>query len=233
MRLRRTYLIFSRPLLFYMHTLKKNITLLLEANDLDALVALAKEKPRVVSLLVRIAYDKETLAGWRAIKAVGLIAKELVKTDCEYLRNTIRKLRWSLSDESGGIGWSAPELIGEIVCADPRRFADIVPLIADVYTIEEDVFRPGVLYAFSRIAESAPDLVAPFADIIKAALTDKNALVRVYALETAGKLKNMNGLSIARDVVEKLKHDKSEVWVYRGDAFTNVRVGDACCIADT
>jgi hypothetical protein len=58
--------------------------------------------------------------------------------------------RWSLSDESGGIGWSAPELIGEIVCADPRRFADIVPLIADVYAIEEDVFRPGVLYAFSR-----------------------------------------------------------------------------------
>jgi len=93
-----------------MHTLKKSILSLLEANDLDSLVTLAKDKPRVVSLLVRISYDKETLAGWRAIKAVGLISRELVRTDYEYLRNTIRKLRWSLSDESGGIGWSAPEL---------------------------------------------------------------------------------------------------------------------------
>ena len=209
-----------------MHTLKKSILSLLEANDLDALVALGKSKPRVVSLLVRISYDKETLAGWRAIKAVGLIAQELVKSDCEYLRNTIRKLRWSLSDESGGIGWSAPELIGEIVCADPRRFADIVPLIADVYTIEEDVFRPGVLYAFNRIAESAPDLVAPFSDIINAALNDKNALVRVYALETIGKLKNMSGLSLASDDIDRLKRDNSEVWVYHDNVFVNVMVGD-------
>ena len=214
----------------YMHSLKKTILTLLEANDLDSLLTLAKGKPRVVSLLVRISYDKETLAGWRAIKAVGLIAQELVKTDYEYLRNTIRKLRWSLSDESGGIGWSAPELIGEIVCADPRRFADIVPLIADVYTIEEDVFRPGVMYAFSRIAESAPDLVTPFPDIICAALTDRNALVRIYALETIGRLKNQTSLSIAGEVMEKLKHDTSEVWVYRGNAFVNVMVGDVAKI---
>ncbi len=209
-----------------MHTLKKTILCLLEANDLNPLVALAQDKPRVVSLLVRISYDKDILAGWRAIKAVGLIARELVKTDYEYLRNTIRKLRWSLSDESGGIGWSAPELIGEIVCADPRRFSDIVPLIADVYAIEEDVFRPGVLYAFSRIAESAPDLVAPFADIINAALIDKNPLVRVYALKTIGNLKGMPGLSVARDVIEKLKQDKSEVWVYHDNTFVSVVVGD-------
>jgi hypothetical protein len=208
------------------YTLKKELKHSLESNDLGAIVSLAQRNRKVISRLVRISYDKETLAGWRAIKTVGLIAQELVKTDYEYLRNTIRKLRWSLSDESGCIGWSAPELIGEIVCADPRRFADIVPLIADVYTIEEEVFRPGVLYAFSRIAESAPDLVAPFADIINAALTDKNALVRFYALETMGKLKNMPDLSMAMDAIEKLKYDKSEVWVYHDNAFINVMVGD-------
>lgn len=210
-----------------MHVLKKSILRLLEANDLNALVALGQNKPRVVSILIRISYDKETLAGWRAIKAVGLLARELVKTDYEYLRNTIRKLRWSLSDESGGIGWSAPELIGEIVCADPRRFADIVPLIADVYSIEEDVFRPGVLYAFSRIAESVPDLVVPFADIIKAALNDKNALVRVFALETIKKFENISALAIAKDVLDKLKNDNSEVWVYKKNTFTCITVGES------
>jgi hypothetical protein len=210
--------------------MKKNKDTLYErlnSNDIATVVSMVMKSKGSLSSLVRIAYDKESLAGCRAIKAVGLIAIELVKNDYEFLRETIRKLRWSLSDESGGIGWSAPELIGEIVCADPRRFADIVPLIADVYTIEEDVFRPGVLYAFSRIAESAPDLVAPFSDIINAALNDKNALVRFYALEMIGKLKSMSGLSIATDVIEKLKHDNSEVWVYHGDAFVNVVVGDA------
>jgi hypothetical protein len=209
-----------------MHTLKNDILHLLESNDLAALIVLASDKPRVLSLLVRISYDKETLVGWRAIKAVGRIAHALVKTDCEYLRNTIRKLRWSLSDESGGIGWSAPELIGEIVCADPRCFADIVPLIAEVYTIEEDVFRPGVLYAFNRIAESAPDLIAPFSDIVNDALDDKDAMVRFYALETTEKLKSMPGFSMASDVIKRLKHDRSEVWVYQADNFINTTVGE-------
>ncbi len=209
-----------------MQNLKQQLCVALSSNDFQTVVDHAKESRRTLSLLVRLAYDKDTLIGWRAIKAVGVIAREMVKTNYDFLRETIRKLRWSLSDESGGIGWSAPELIGEIVCADPRRFADIVPLIADVYAIEEDVFRPGVLYAFSRIAESAPDLVVPYSDIIKAALNDKNALVRFYALETIGKLKGMSGLSIATDVIEKLKHDNSEIWVYQGDAFINVVVGD-------
>jgi hypothetical protein len=210
-----------------MHLLKKTIVNLLDSCELDALVVLVKEKPRILSLLLRISYDKDTLIGWRAIKAVGLIAHELVKSDYEYLRNTIRKLRWSLSDESGGIGWSAPELIGEIVCADPRRFSDIIPLIADVYTIEEEVFRPGVLYALSRIAEFAPDLVAPFMDCINAGLRDTNALVRFHALETIAKLQGIPGLPIAWDSVEQLKHDNSEVWVYLGNDFVNATVGEA------
>ena len=93
-------------------SLKKTIQYALEANDLNTVAALAKENRKALSLLVRPAYDKETLVGWRAISAVGLAARQLIKTDYEYLRETARKLLWSLSDESGGIGWAAPELLG-------------------------------------------------------------------------------------------------------------------------
>ena len=123
--------------------LKKNIIHALESNNLQNVLAVSKESRKVVSQLVRIAYDKETLLGWRAIKAIGLIATEMVKTDYDFLRETVRKLLWSLSDESGGIGWSAPEILGEIVSADPDRFGDIIPLIAEVYNIEEKVFQAG------------------------------------------------------------------------------------------
>ena len=67
----------------------------------------------------------------------------MITTDLDFLRETCRKLVWSLSDESGGIGWSAPEILGEIVSADPKRFKDFIPLMASVYEIEEDVFRGG------------------------------------------------------------------------------------------
>ena len=56
----------------HMHyALKKNILSALGANDLDAVVSLAASDRKVLSRLVRLAYDKETLVGWRAIKAIG------------------------------------------------------------------------------------------------------------------------------------------------------------------
>jgi len=76
----------------------------------------------------------------------------MVRRDPEFLRETCRKLLWSFTDESGGIGWSAPEMLGEIVSSDPKRFQDVIPLIAAAYEVDEDVFRAGVLYALSRVA---------------------------------------------------------------------------------
>jgi hypothetical protein len=182
-----------------------------------------------------MAYDKETLIGWRAIKAVGLVARSLAAHDHQFLRETCRKLLWSLSDESGGIGWSAPEMLGEIVSADPHRFADIVPLIAHVYDIEEDVFRAGVLYALFRVAESAPELVVPYQEVIRQSLADRDSLVRVRGIELAGLLcecakdKKIWGqvhLEHMRPFLNQLKNDKGEAWIYVDNEFTSIQVGE-------
>jgi hypothetical protein len=218
-----------------MHGLKKSILHALESNDLDAVASLVKENRRALAILVRISYDKETLAGWRAIKAIGLAAKALVKTDHEFLRETVRKLLWSLSDESGGIGWSAPELLGEIVSADPKRFSDIIPLIAQVYEVEEEVFRSGVVYALARIAETAPEQVAVYQKIAIMSLADKNPLVMIYGLELVERLwhtairENLWSSEYRRrvmDLVERTKSDQSEAWVYKNDGFIRFEVGE-------
>jgi hypothetical protein len=218
-----------------MHSLKKVILHFLEANDLDAVASLVKENRRALAVLVRISYDKETLAAWRAIKAVGLAAKALVKTDHEFLRETVRKLLWSLSDESGGIGWSAPELIGEIVSADPKRFSDIIPLIAQVYEVEEETFRPGVVYALARIAETAPDQVAVYQKIAIMSLADNNPLVKIYGLELVERLwktairKNLWSSEYRRRVlglVESSNLDQNEAWIYKNDGFIGLEVGE-------
>ena len=217
------------------HVLKKNILSALGSNDLDAVVALAASDRKVLSRLVRLAYDKETLVGWRAIQAVGLVARMLIKSDYEFLRETCRKLLWSLTDESGGIGWSAPEMLGEIVSADPVRFRDIIPLIASAYEVEEDVFRAGVLYALGRVAETAPELAAPYQKIVIMSLADRDPLVKVRGVGLIRLLwpwANSNGIwsreygeriSLSLD---KLISDKGEAWVYQGNNFISMQVGD-------
>ncbi len=171
-----------------MQSNKKIVYDLLERNDAGSVVSLARDDRKIVSLLVRLAYDKNTLVGWRAIMAIGLAAAEMLPADLDFLRETCRKLVWSLSDESGGIGWSASEILGEIVNADPKRFKDFIPLIASVYDIEEDVFRGGVLFALGRIAELTPELAAPYQKIIIASLADTDPIVKVRGLELVGLL---------------------------------------------
>lgn len=214
---------------------KKMLQQALDSNDVATVDALARQNRKTLSLLIRMAYDKDTLAGWRAIKAIGRAARELVKTDVEFLRETIRRLLWSLSDESGGIGWAAPEALGEIVSADPERFSDIIPLIAEVYDLEERVFRPGVVYALARIAEVAPDRVTGYQKIIISSLVDKEPLVKLYALELVEllwKFKNLNKawseeyyrrLSMC---IQGMIDDHGVAWVYKKNGFIDAQVGE-------
>lgn len=207
--------------------LKNKILYSLDSNDLSHIVSLAKENRRVVSLLVRMAYDKETLVGWRAIKAIGMVARELINTDYEFLRDTARKLLWSLSDESGGIGWSAPEILGEIVSADPKLFDDIVPLIAEVFDIEEKIFRPGILYALAQIARVNTELVLAHKNLAFRGLADENASVRVNAVNLLKILKSSlskEELEHVAQLLKKIEADPAEVWIYRDGSFENIQV---------
>jgi hypothetical protein len=200
----------------------------LEANDLHSIEKFALCGRKVLSVLVRLAYDKETLVGWRAIVATGRVASVFIRNNEEVLREAVRKLLWSLTDESGGIGWSAPELIGEIVSAGPEKFSDVVPIIAEVFSIEEDVFRPGVLYAFKRIAESRPEMISPYQDIILRGLSESTPEARIHALELVrilGERIDPAKLKVITNKVRNIMGDRAEAWLYMNDGFVCVEVG--------
>ena len=218
------------------YSLKNTILHALEMNDLPAVVALARSDRKVLSQLVRLSYDKETLVGWRAILAVGMAARELVKTDPEFLRDACRKLLWSLNDESGGIGWSAPELLGEIVSSDAKRFGDLIPLIAEAYWIEGGMFKAGVVCALARISETAPEPVALHQHVIDDALAGPDSLARIRALELVDILLTRAGRSALwtegytaslKDRILTLCEDKGESWIYVEDDFVAKQVGES------
>ncbi len=62
-----------------------------------------------------------------------------------------------MTDESGGIGWSAPEMLGEIVRANPFEYCDLVPLIW--HCQDEDLFRAGALWGLYRLRRPAGNML--------------------------------------------------------------------------
>jgi AraC family transcriptional regulator of adaptative response/methylated-DNA-[protein]-cysteine methyltransferase len=135
---------------------------LLEANDRPFL-ELARKRKRILSQLTALTYDSDSNVSSRANKATGLTAKIIAERDPEYVRNYLLRLFWLVSDESGGVCWRAPELIGAILYNCPQ-FSQFFPMLVSLLDLEkEDAprFRTGTLWAIGRVAQIARDEMLP------------------------------------------------------------------------
>jgi len=50
---------------------------------------------------------------WHAVSAFGSVVSRFARREMESARVIMRRFLWSLNDESGGIGWGAPEAMAE------------------------------------------------------------------------------------------------------------------------
>jgi len=55
----------------------------------------------------------------QAVYGLGVAVSRLALADREAAREIIRRLMWSLNEESGSIGWGAPETMGAILAMSP------------------------------------------------------------------------------------------------------------------
>lgn len=200
--------------------LKKTVKRLLETESFDEIVALAVKDKGTLRWLIAAAYDKEDVVSWRAIEAMGLAARSLSRDRVEVVRDTVRRLLWSMGEESGGIGWSAAEMLGEIVAGNPDPFTDIVPIIWSFK--DELMFKAGVVWAMGRIAQVRPDLVQFVKAELPSLLADDTPAVRGYAAWVCGMLCNDD----ARGNIEKLLGDAAPVPFYHQRELTLRTVGE-------
>ena len=101
---------------------------LVAAADYEAIAKAAAAERRVLSRLQPLTYHPDDLTGWRAAWAMGVAAARVADAHGEFVRNVLRRLMWSLTDESaGGIGWRSTQAMGCIVAARPDAFPDIRP----------------------------------------------------------------------------------------------------------
>jgi hypothetical protein len=131
-------------------------------GDYTPILKLARKRKRVLSLLTAFTYDHDPVVSNRAITYTGLAAKIINDRDPEYIRNYLLRLFWLVNDESGSIGWRAPELIGEILYNCPN-FEQFFPMLVSLLDLEKEdapQFKNGVIWAIDRVAQARKDAMS-------------------------------------------------------------------------
>lgn len=199
---------------------KENVVALLEEKQYEQLAEAIINKKSNLRYLNRLLYDPEKLIRWRAIEAMGVMADRLAGEDPEAVRVILRKLLWTINDESGGIGWSAPECIGEIIYRRPDMFAEFASIV--LARVDEPMLRRGVLWAAGRIALARPALVREDLPLLTGFVYDADPVVRGYTL----RLLDIMGEKIDLQRKIRLLEDRSPVPVYENGLLKETTVAE-------
>ena len=181
---------------------------LLQAGDDPGLLAFARSRRRTLSYLTALTYEQPPGLAWAAVRAMGLVAADLAERDPEFVCGHLRRLVWLLNDESGGIGWRAPEALGAIITARPDCFADFIPILVSLLEMEaKDAvrFQAGYLWAIGRLAQVAPGPASQALPWVLPALGDPDPQVRGLALWCLGQFRYLPELPL--DQIRHLAQD--------------------------
>lgn len=190
-----------------MNPKKREIKALLEKKDFSALKKLPSLE-KAVTILISLSYDKQSALSWRAIEAIGLLTAELAGSNPDRVRNIVGRLLWMIRDESGGIGWSVPEILGEIVRNNPVLCEDIAPIIASFH--EENMLTAGVLRALGQIGKINAETVKYAVPIIRSYLGASDPMIRGFAAVAIAEMGDAGSI----DSLAALKEDNSQVSFY-------------------
>ena len=148
--------------------LKKRVQrLLAEKNLNDIFLELSgyREEDLINPLFSSLCNSNE-IVRWHAVSAFGIVVSQLAKRNLESARVIMRRFLWSLNDESGGIGWGAPEAMAEIMANHPVLADEYLHMLVsyiqedgdelyqDGNFIELPMLQRGILWGLGRLAES-------------------------------------------------------------------------------
>jgi HEAT repeat protein len=209
---------------------KRRITKLLESPDIEAVIQELRQLPvsRVINPLIGALCSNNETVRWHAITALGPIMADLADKDMEAARVVMRRFMWSLNDESGGIGWGAPEAMGEIMAghdklADEYGHMLVAYMREDGFYLELPQLQQGLMWGLARLTMAKPDLLKAknVVAYLLPYLDSHDSTVRGLAAWTLGLLNAGEVVSY----LERLANDPAQVTIFLNRTFVPDTVG--------
>ncbi|KIX13764.1 DVU0298 family protein [Dethiosulfatarculus sandiegensis] len=143
--------------------LKKEIYRELSSKNWGQFPVLFKDQPpkAVLSCLCGIIRRRDLELRHRAARSFGLVIAELARRDLAEAREIMRRLVWSLNEESGGIGWGTSEAMGEAFFSSPVLADEFGKFLISYLDrthnyLEFTLLRQGVAWGLGRWAQRDP-----------------------------------------------------------------------------
>ncbi len=108
---------------------------------------------------------------WKSVMAFSHVIPRLADQNMEEARVVMRRFLWSLNDESGGIGWGAPEAMAAIMVKDDRIVVEYLHMIIsymrgdgpelfeDGNYLELPMLQRGLLWGIAQLCEKRREIM--------------------------------------------------------------------------
>lgn len=225
--------------------IKKQVLAFLAAGDLDASrVELNKyDEQGLVNPLFSALYRPEEILRWHTVTLFGEVLDRLAEKDMEAARVVMRRFLWSLNDESGGIGWGAPEAMAEVMFYNDQLCEEYLHMLLsymrqdgplehqDGNFLELPELQRGVIWGICRLAEKRATLLVEKGVVpdLLAYLPSKDPTVRGLAVKALGLLQ----ADRSEGTVQKLLEDDRTVRFYHDGEITVLTVSELASTALT
>lgn len=223
--------------------LKKEVAALLEEHELSSVLQRLSSLPAkgVINSLFPALCREVPQTRWFAVSSMGETVARLAESDMEEARIIMRRFLWSLNDESGGIGWGAPEAMAEIMSVCRPLAEEYSHMLVsylredgdepwqDGNYLEHVLLQRGLLWGIGRLSlahtglmqeKLMPEDLAPFLDSV-------DSEVRAMAAWAAGNL----GFESLNERLRAMTGEKSPVTLYLNGDFEQTSVGELAQVA--
>jgi len=194
---------------------KQHVEELLRKRDYDRLIDLCVTDRRVWQEVRFRLYDIDERLRWSAIEAAAKLMQRWWNSEREEkVRIYIRTLFWSMSDESGGIGWSSPQAIAEIIVNIPELIEPYGSMMI-AYSIDEPPLVKGGLWGIGRLGRKITEAVMFFQDKVLAIFNSNDVETLGLLTWASGEV----GFKPAMPFLERIRVQPEPVKIYMNGDF--------------
>ena len=157
-----------------MQKLKSVVLSILEHPDFNNILQKIHELPpqKTINALFSFLCSADKSIKNKAVIAMGEVVSRMAKTNLESARTVMRRLIWSLNEESGWIGWGSAEAMGEIMARNKTLASEYHNILISFVTESDnyllyDKLREEVVQGLKRLSQVQPQLVQEVQHLLK------------------------------------------------------------------